>query len=202
LRLLQAGSSIPLGSSNDDAINGLNYSQADQFDDGATLLRAGTPALGQRALAAPSVFNFFSPDFSPSGALSRNALVSPELQLTTESQLFDSFNSLFLLLDDRFYRDNAFVKFNTNFSLEQLIIRLDFSRLDNIWNSTQGSDSDRATAVVDYLDFYLNAGQLAAAGNNVTRAAMISNIAAVSDEYRYGLAVYAAGNTAEFQLQK
>jgi hypothetical protein len=129
-------------------------------------------------------------------------LVSPELQLTTESQLFDSFNSLFLLLDDRFYRDNAFVKFNTNFSLEQLIIRLDFSRLDNIWNSTQGSDSDRATAVVDYLDFYLNAGQLAAAGNNVTRAAMISNIAAVSDEYRYGLAVYAAGNTAEFQLQK
>ena len=202
LRLLQAGSSRPLGSSNDDAINGLNDSQADQFDDGATLLRAGTPALGQRALAAPSVFNFFSPDFSPSGALSRNALVSPELQLTTESQLFDSFNSLFLLLDDRFYRNNAFVKFNTNFSLEQLIIRLDFSRLDNIWNSTQGSDSDRATAVVDYLDFYLNSGQLAAADNNVTREAMISNIAAASDEYRYGLAVYAAGNTPEFQLQK
>jgi len=202
MRLLQVGSSVPLGSSNDETIASLNYAQAEQFDDGATLMRVGNASIGQKALAAPSVFNFFAPDFSPSGALSRNSLVSPELQLTTESQLFDSFNSLHLLLINRSNRNNAFTKFNIHFSVEQLNIGLDFSRLESVWNSTQGSANDKATAVVDYLDFYLNAGQLAAADNNVSRAAMISNIATASAEDRYTLAVYAAGNVAEFQLQK
>tara|TARA_B100000768_G_scaffold80580_1_gene76536 strand:+ start:4337 stop:7018 length:2682 start_codon:yes stop_codon:yes gene_type:complete len=203
LRLLQAGSSIPLGSSSDNASNGLNYAQADRFDDGATLMRVGTPAIGQRPLAAPSVFNFFSPYFSPSGALSRNALVAPELQLTTESQLFDSFNGISgLLLNDQFYRRNAFVRFNIHFSLEQLKIRVDFIPLENLWDNTEGTEEAKATAVVDYLDFYLNAGQLAADADNVTRAAMISNVAEAIGEDRFNLAIYAAGNAPEFQLQK
>lgn len=203
LRLLQAGSSIPLGRSTDEAINGLDYAQADRFDDGATLMRAGTLPIGQYPLRAPSVFNFFSPDFTPSGVLSRNSLVSPELQLITESQLFNNFNTLHaLLLNDQFYRSNQFVKFNIHFSLDQLKIRIDFSRLEDLWDTTEGSEEAKAAAVVDYLDFYLNAGQLAAAPANLTRAAMISNIAGATGQDRFDLAIYAAGNAPGFQLQK
>ncbi len=41
----------------------------------------------QTPLSAPSVFNFFRPDFSPSGVLSQNGLFSPESQLLTSTSI-------------------------------------------------------------------------------------------------------------------
>ena len=38
--------------------------------------------LGQGTLQAPSVFNFFSPDFSPPGPMAAAGLVAPEMQIT------------------------------------------------------------------------------------------------------------------------
>jgi uncharacterized protein (DUF1800 family) len=38
--------------------------------------------LGQATLAAPSVFNFYSPDYSPPGPLAAAGLVAPEMQIT------------------------------------------------------------------------------------------------------------------------
>lgn len=43
--------------------------------------------LGQAALRAPSVFNFFSPSYKPVGELSERGLFAPELQLATDFQL-------------------------------------------------------------------------------------------------------------------
>lgn len=43
--------------------------------------------LGQEALSSPSVFNFFSPFYSPQGELRTAGLVAPELQLATESSV-------------------------------------------------------------------------------------------------------------------
>ena len=43
--------------------------------------------LGQTPLRAPSVFNFFSPNYSPRGPVSEAGLVAPELQLATDSML-------------------------------------------------------------------------------------------------------------------
>ena len=42
-------------------------------------------AFGQAPLRSPSVFNFFSPDYAPSGELSVQGLVSPEMQITNET---------------------------------------------------------------------------------------------------------------------
>ncbi|MBL4631258.1 MAG: DUF1800 domain-containing protein [Paraglaciecola sp.] len=39
----------------------------------------------QAPLAAPSVFNFFSPSFSPPGVIAEQGLVAPELQIITEN---------------------------------------------------------------------------------------------------------------------
>lgn len=45
--------------------------------------------LSQGPLQSPSVFNFFSPDFSQSGALRDAGLLSPEFQLMNESSIID-----------------------------------------------------------------------------------------------------------------
>ncbi|XOV86171.1 MAG: DUF1800 family protein [Pseudomonadota bacterium] len=42
-------------------------------------------AFSQAPLRAPSVFNFFSPDFAPSGEIKLASLVSPEMQITNET---------------------------------------------------------------------------------------------------------------------
>jgi len=43
--------------------------------------------LQQHVLSAPSVFNFYSPNFAPPGELGQAGRVSPELQITTDSTI-------------------------------------------------------------------------------------------------------------------
>jgi uncharacterized protein (DUF1800 family) len=53
--------------------------------------------LGQSPNQSPSVFNFFSPSFSPPGEISRMGLIAPEMQLGTE-HLQSKITGLFWLL--------------------------------------------------------------------------------------------------------
>ena len=50
--------------------------------------------LSQGPLQSPSVFNFFSPDFSQSGAIRDAGLLSPEFQLMNESSIIDLTSAL------------------------------------------------------------------------------------------------------------
>lgn len=202
LRLFEAASRIPLGQSQIEDTPGLNYAFIDQFDSGVTLMRTGVANVGQTALRAPSVFNFFSPDFAPTGAIASNALVSPELQLVTESQVFNSFNSFNRIVNDRFVRSNQYTREHPDYSIADFTVRLNYDRLEALWDDTAGDATAKATAVVDYLDLYLNAGQLAQTQNTGTREAMISNLAVASEAERYKLAAYAVGTTPEFLIQR
>lgn len=49
--------------------------------------------LAQAPLRAPSVFNFFSPDYAPTGELTQLGLVTPELQLATDNMLAQTNNA-------------------------------------------------------------------------------------------------------------
>ena len=49
---------------------------------------------GQAALSAPSVFNFYSPSFSPSGGVSDAGLVAPEFQILNETYITHTINML------------------------------------------------------------------------------------------------------------
>lgn len=49
-------------------------------------------ALGQSPLLAPSVFNFFSPDFRNVGAIGAAGLYSPEFQITTDTTVVGGIN--------------------------------------------------------------------------------------------------------------
>ena len=206
LRLLDAQSMVPPGptGAEPNAIRGYNYAYINQFEPGATVLRMGDLDIGQAVLSASTVFNFFSPDFVPSGAIAGNSLVAPELQLVTESQVFKAFNTYNKLLNSGLYRWPVYhgEYINPVYEPEQFHIRPSYTELHQLWEDTEGSATDKATAVVDYLDFYLNAGQLLHNQNSGTRQAMIDNIAEASINSRYSLGVFAAATAAEFMTQK
>ncbi len=52
----------------------------------------------QAPLAAPTVFNWFMPDYSPPGQISGAGLVAPELQIITENQIVRYYNVFYRLL--------------------------------------------------------------------------------------------------------
>ena len=53
-----------------------------------------TGKLGQPPLYAPTVFNFFAPDYVPAGAIAEAGLVAPEFEITTTSQAISSTNKM------------------------------------------------------------------------------------------------------------
>ena len=50
---------------------------------------------GQEPLNSPTVFNFFSPDYSPAGAIATAGLVSPEFQIVTETTVVEQANEIY-----------------------------------------------------------------------------------------------------------
>ncbi len=49
-----------------------------------------TSNFAQSPLYAPSVFNFFAPDYMPPGTLEQSGLFSPEFYITTDSTVISS----------------------------------------------------------------------------------------------------------------
>lgn len=97
-------------------------------------------SLGQGPLQARSVFNFFRPDFSPTGLLNDNGLAAPEFQIINENTMVSSTN-LYHLLIERFATDEAFTP-----ALEE------YSKFDMRDVTDLASDTDE---LLDYLDLVL-----------------------------------------------
>ncbi|MDB2410496.1 DUF1800 family protein [Pseudomonadales bacterium] len=196
MRLFQGGSQISFNDSTSPL-----YPLRDFYDDGASLMRIENLGLGQRSLGADSVFNFYLPDFSPTGELASQSLVAPEFQLMTESQVFATMNVYNRALNENMY---SYRSFNfSNFTAEQLKVKLSPARLQAIVQATAGSDLDKAEAVVDYLDFYLNAGKLKYTNNTGTRDALIQAISSAGNEIdRFNNAVYGVSTSPEFLIQQ
>ncbi len=55
-------------------------------------LDSADDSLGQSPLLAPTVFNFYSPGYRPSGPLAIAGMVAPEFQITTETTVVGSLN--------------------------------------------------------------------------------------------------------------
>ena len=196
LRLLQAASQVTF----EDSASPL-YPLRDAYEQGASLMRIEALNIGQRPLGSPSVFNFYLPDFSPSGALASQSLVAPEFQLVTESQIFTTMNKYNGLVNSNLVPPRPFNY--SDFTAEQLQVKLKPDRLLNLWQGTAGSNAVKAEAVVDYLDFYLNAGQLKATNNNGTRDALIQAIINSGDDVaRFKNAVYGVNTSPEFLIQQ
>ena len=93
LRALSSSSQIPVS-----VLASQGY--VSPYDANATLLRFGSSVmpLGQTPLNAPSVFNWWHPDYSAPGAVAAAGLASPEFEIATETQMFNVanlFNNMF-----------------------------------------------------------------------------------------------------------
>lgn len=72
-----------------------------KFPPGTTRFRMPNTdaSIGQTPLQAPTVFNYFLPDYSPAGTLSTNGLNAPEFQLATEVGVINHINALHTLFN-------------------------------------------------------------------------------------------------------
>lgn len=203
-RLLSLQSMLGLGEGDEQAgIIGTDYIEADKFNSDATLTSTYhlETVTGQDVLRAPSVFNFFSPDFTPTGELSSMGLVAPELKLVTESQVYATFNAYNQIISA------GLVANPSPFTYLQAVSQLDYGILAQVWSSSANDDLARATELVDFMDFYLNASKLKLNDNQSTRLELIEAIVNAScdsqeDCERYHLAIYGALTAPEFQIQQ
>jgi uncharacterized protein (DUF1800 family) len=68
-------------------------------------LDSADEGLNQSPLLAPSVFNFFSPNYRQPGPLSQAGLSTPEFQITTETSMVGGLNFFYRLVKNGYYGD-------------------------------------------------------------------------------------------------
>lgn len=209
LRLHQAYSSVVIGNDTSVVPGGgdsyaLNYANASQFDDAAMLLRTGGMNIGQEALMSPTVFNFYSPDFAPTGVLANNSLVAPELELVTETQIYTAANIYHGFIRNGEIRNNRYTRENGVIAQDLLRVRLRDARVRAVWDDTAGDETAKATAVAEFLDFYMNAGRLEYLGISPTLSELTNALAASNldtGEF-FELAAYGSALLPDFMVQK
>jgi uncharacterized protein (DUF1800 family) len=130
---------------------------------------------GQGPLQARSVFNFFRPDYSPTGILNDNGLSAPEFQIINENTLVATTN-LFHLMGEVFSDSEPFTP-----TLDEL------SRLDLGPVTDMASDTN---LLLDYLDLVLL--------NN----AMTTELRNILVEHLNKQDVYSEGREGQFEKAK
>jgi uncharacterized protein (DUF1800 family) len=98
--------------------------------------------ISQAPLSAPSVFNFFKPDYAPSRAFESKGLVAPEFQLVNEANVTSFQNALYAQIEWSY-------KQATNASLNQVQIDI----------STLRKKAINPADLVNYLDLILTGSQ-------------------------------------------
>jgi hypothetical protein len=101
-------------------------------------------------------------------------------------------------------RNNRYTR--ENGVIEQALLRvwLRDSRVRAVWDGTAGDATAKATAVAEFLDFYMNAGRLKYLGGSSTLAALTDALAVSnlnSGEF-FELATYGSAVLPEFMVQK
>ncbi len=220
LRAFGAKSSLPVS---DLTSYGYSASQQSHLGASPTRYRFGDtmPNLAQTPQDAPSVFNWYLPDYSPGGKISGAGLAAPELQIMTENLVVSAVN---------YHRQIEYVSVIVSPPPNPLPIGQNVTALigadpllDNIvadiytfvdYFNTQktahGGDARAAMAdVVDRLDSLLTAGALKvrygaadAVGALNTRSIIIDQASAVSANNRIRAAIYLITSSPEYITQK
>lgn len=110
----------------------------------------------QQPMSSPSVFNFYQPDYQPSGDLKQRGLFAPEFQITTAVSAISVPNHMFECVH---YHLNRWGGTNTN-----TWVTLELDVEDSL-----ASDPD---SLIAHLDLILTQGRLAPANHQVIREAI------------------------------
>lgn len=116
--------------------------------------------LGQSPLLAPSVFNFFSPDFRNPGPIAAAGLYSPEFQITTETSVVGALNFFARLIKDGGYGSG------------DTKVRFDFGRFDAV--------AVDASTLINHMSYLFMNGNI----TPTTRTAMLRAINSIDPKLR------------------
>lgn len=206
LRALDGHSMLPISD-----LSGFGYpaSQLDNFPSGASRYRYGdtNTVLSQSPLRAPSVFNWFLPDYEPGGDISAAGLVSPEMQQTTETQVIYNINYMrSIAYNDLGQSVNPLVGSS---DANEDNVRIDRAPIQAIYDATisgGGTAEQAVTAVIDHLDLLLMSGNFKATYDGVTdpnpRSIIIDAVTSISAGGRVKAAIYLMCASPEYIHQK
>lgn len=99
--------------------------------------------IGQAPMSARSVFNFFRPDYAPTGALKKKGLVAPEFQLVNDANNVRFYNELLWRIS-HYYRGNEWA--------DPHDVLINLKELKDL--------ADRPEALVDRVDLVLTGNRL------------------------------------------
>ncbi len=206
IRAFDGKSQLPLS---DLSSFGYPATQLDNFPDGATRYRYGdtTTQLSQSALRAPSVFNWFLPDYEPGGDIAAAGLVAPEMIQTTETQVIYNINYMHTLARGGNGQGvNALVG-QTDGLLDN--IKLDRDALQAIYNAEVAGGAtveEAVTALIDHMDVLMMAGNFKATYGAAPlpnpRSTVIDAIVSIGNGQRIRSALYLMASTPEYIHQK
>ncbi len=182
MRAFGAHSELPIS---DLVDHGLPADELDSYESGASRYRFthifyDFTQLPERS---PSVFNWFLPDYAPSGALPENRLVSPEMQLVNESSVIGQINSPYWLTFNVFGQEGTPLlnqeEAPWNYDARADNVRLDRTHISQIYLdvvdengdgdytpldtgtfNNESSIREACEAVLDEVDLLLTAGTL------------------------------------------
>jgi uncharacterized protein (DUF1800 family) len=139
---------------------------------------------GEAPLRAPSVFNFFAPDYLPPGPLLDAGLVAPEFQITTETRITSTTNRFYECTFEGWYgypnpkSDTALVMINPEMAL-----------------------ADDPPALVEHLNLLLMSGQMSPEMKTIVES-MVTDTDANDPRQRVLEALYLIATSPEFAVQK
>lgn len=173
-----------------------------RFGDPRYFLNLATDIPEQRPLMAPSVFNFFQPDFSRPGLISQMGLHSPEFQILTELTATTQANTLYNAIHFGIWAYKTDPESN-----ETIYVKPDFSDLVAILNSEGANYKKAQGKLLDYLNDILLFGNM----SDLLRSEIQAAFDALPSWFQYEdsrqllraqMAVYLIVTSSEFFVQR
>lgn len=196
------------------ALTNYGYPAAElaKFPPGTSRYRYGTTDtdLSQTALRAPSVFNWFGPDYSPGGPLAAAGLVAPEFAQTSENQVVRAVNYHYQLSFTSTGQGVSSLPNQATANDDNIVLNLQPGQQIHDTAIAGGATAAAAvTQVLDYYDLLLTAGNLkaryASAPTPNPRSIIINTASLVSASTpltRVRTVLYLLHCTPEFNIQK
>lgn len=150
-------------------------------------------SVGQNPIRAPSVFNWFRPDYAPPGALAAQGLVAPEFQITHETTTTGYANFMRYVAEHQnsWFRDNVMAQYGPT---------RDYLAGDY---SAEIALASNPGALLDRLNLLLMAGQMSAGTRKtILDAVNAAPVDANAGQRRVAFAVYLTMQSPEFIVQK
>ena len=122
----------------------------------------------------------------------------------TETQIYTAANIYHGFIRNGEIRNNRYTRENGVIAQDLLRVRLRDARVRAVWDDTAGDETAKATAVAEFLDFYMNAGRLEYLGISPTLSELTNALAASnldSGEF-FELAAYGSALLPDFMVQK